>query len=654
MIFSKSSLVKTATALSLAGTVMLASIFPAHAGTTDPNVRISELGSSAAISFPGRTVEIPVGFRVPKGVIPETLRGTLQLPAEYSGGVLELYKDGRIITSVPIVAKDYLAPIEMSLKSIPIEDNRLDFSLRAVMDVVGDQWCFKESETTLLDAAVQFSGTTTDPSFVADYFPFTMRGLTIYTPADPSADLQEAALEIASSLGSVYRSSEIDVDIQELPAGVEEPAEPHIAFERQIVLAETTEDANTELINAGQSSVFLRISGSGEALYDQARLLTDSMLPLAADSEVSGGGFGDVPNLSTDVATLSELGINDLTSESVARTSVTLGIERSRLRTYSAALNLHLTGTYTPLPPQNSGQITFSVGDTILDSFTVDNTGVFDRSFKLPGELLQRYSEIEVEYKTAGDVSCGETQPIALNINSNSVVNSENSDTPAFSGFNMLPQAFQPSVDIALADGDTGDLSRAVDIITGIQSLSSQRVRPHLVDWDEAVASERPTIFIDAHGEKVEQLPTYLRQAGTTLEITSENGQDAENTELTRQLRTNTELAAGSLQAVWDEAGHRVIIVASSNDRVNQLDSLLRWLDEDYERWNKLEGEIIVQVLDRDPVQLNTAEDPVQSSNTFKTWIAVVVGISIVALIVAVSIWISKKTKRNSKSKQSQ
>ncbi|MCK2199551.1 hypothetical protein [Corynebacterium callunae] len=654
MIFSKSSLVKTATALSLAGTVMLASIFPAHAGTTDPELSLSELGGAEAIGFPGRTVEVSLGVRVPAGTTPETLTGNLQLPSEYSGGILELYKDGRILKTIPLTVKDNLAPVSLPLKDIPVEDGRIDFSLRAVMDVAGDQWCFKETESTLLDGKVKFSGTTANPTVIADFFPSVMRSLTIYTPENPSDSTKEATLEIASSLGSTYRTSNIDIDVKALPEGTVEPPTAPGDFERQIVLVESEEDAKTELINAGADNAFLMLSGVGEQLYDQARLLTDAMLPLAVETEVTAAGFGDIPNLATDVATLSELGIVNLHSESVARTSVAIGIERSRLRTYSAGLQVHLTGTYTPQPAQNSGQITISVGDTVLDSFTPDETGTINREFEVSGELLGRYSEIIVEYKSTGEISCGQTQPIGLNIDSESLVSSHHTDTPILSGFSTLPQAFQPSVDVALSEGTVADLGRAVDVVMGIQSLSSQRIRPHVVGWDEAVVSQNPTVFIDANGEKSDQLPSYLKQSDSTLEVTSKNEQNAENAELTRVLQTNGSLVAGALQAVWDAENSRIIVVASSQNNARQLDGLLAWLDADNARWTQLTGDVIVQVRDREPVQLSTVEKPDQPINASKVGLAVGIGVLIVAIITVVSIWLSRRAKAIQTPEQSQ
>ncbi|WP_231686463.1 cellulose biosynthesis cyclic di-GMP-binding regulatory protein BcsB [Corynebacterium deserti] len=634
-------------------TSLLLGITPPVLGATiNPSMPLSALRSSDDIAVPNFAKELPLSFDVPAGTVPQSLSGTLQIPAEFSGGVVEFYDGDRLFHTLRLEVNDSRAYLEVPLQSIPVEDGRANFSLRAILDPVNNQWCYEEQEVRFLDGNVTFEGATINPAVVADYFPSVLRALTIYVPENPSGAVQEATLEVATSLDSVYRRSGLDVNVETLPTGSDGPATAPGDFERQIVLVDEVTERNTqktELVNPGQDNAFLRLSGNADELYDQARLLTDATLPLAVDTEVTASGFGDVPNLSTDVATLQELGITQLTSESIARTSVTLGIERSRLRTYSQYMDLHITGTYTPLPPQNAGQITFSVGDTVLDSFTTDDTGIIDREFNVPGDLVNRYTEIVVEFTSTGDVNCEVTQPVGLNIDSDSLVTSQHSDVPVLNGFRSLPQSFQPRVDVAFADPSVQELSRAVSVVLGIQSMSSQRIRPHLVDWDEAVASERPTIFIDAAGAKTDQVPSYLAQQGPTLEITSKNDQNADGEQLTRSLQTNAALVVGSIQAVWDADKKRTVIVASSQDSPAELDALISWMGEDRERWSDLNGDLIVKVRDREPVQLTTVEAPDQPGRSATVFIAIGVSLVVIALIVAAVVSVSRRSQKGYK-----
>lgn len=611
-----------------------------------PTLKLSELGLADDLSLPGRTVEVPLSFRVPDGTVPTTLTGQLQLPTEYSGGMFEIHQDNRMYSATPVVVEGFAAEIALPLDGVTVEAGRADITLRAVLDVVGDQWCIEEPEAVLLDATVSFSGDTAHPTVVAEFLPAVLKKLSIHVPADPAGTVQEAALEIATSLASVYRPTDLDVEVVELPRGTTSPTAAPEDFERQIVLVDDGPEGRTELVNAGRDNVFLRLSGGGGTLYDQTRLLTDSLLPLAADIEVTPAGFGDIPDLSADVATLAELGNHNLISESVARTRVPIGVERSRLRPYAASLDVHLAGTYTPLPDANSGQITATVGDTVLDAFTVDQTGVIDRRFTVPGELMDRYVEIGVEFRTLGEVSCGNTQPVGLNIDADSVVTAQHSDSPVLRGFRVLPQSFQAGVDVALAEGDAADLSRAVRVLTGVQSLSSQHIRPHLVDWDEAVAGSRSTILVDAGGTRLEQVPTYLNQTATTVEVSDGSRAVPSDTDLVRSLNTGSGLPAASLQAVWDEDAARMLLVASATGASGQLDELLDWLEEGDDRWAGLDGEILVRTGEREPVELSVVAAPEPVAEVSRAGVAAAVAAVAVALAVALSLWSARRLKR--------
>lgn len=624
----------------------------ASAEVVDPQLSLAELGISDSIAFPGNLAEIPISVDVPQGTTPSLLEGTLQVPAEFSGGVVELYQNNRLIQTTPIEVTDGRAPLALPLDGLEIEQGiekgKANFSLRTVLTTVNDYWCIDDPEARLIDGRVQFSGTIPNPSVVADFFPQILKTLSIYVPEHPSEAVQESAFEIATAIDAVYPAFDVDINVETLPDGASSPTQAPSEFERQIVLTDSSDSASgTTLVNPGQDDFYLHLSGDADILYDQSRLLTDSLLQLAVDTEATASGMVDAPNMSTEVATLQDLGITTLTSESVARTIVRVGIDRSKLRTFSGEVEMHLTGTYTPLPVQNSGQITFSVGDRILDSFVPDASGTFDRQFTIPGELLDRYTEVVVEYRSTGEVHCATTQPIGLTVDPDSVVNSKHSNVPVLSGFQTLPQGFQPSVDVALSQGDAADLSRAVSLLVGIQSLSSQRIRPHLVSWDEALTSERPTIFVDATGENLDQVPSYVAQHENTLEITNEDNRTEENEAITKSLEINSKFVAGVIQAVWDREQNRVVVVASSSQSPEELDSLISWLDEDHGRWGQLNGDLVVKTQDRDPIELSTVDSVEQQQNSISYIILVALGVLTVIIIVAVSIFVTTRTKRS-------
>lgn len=258
-----------------------------------------------------------------------------------------------------------------------------------------------------------------------------------------------------------------------------------------------------------------------------------------------------------------------------------------------------------------------------------------------------------MEYRTTGEVTCGTTQPVGLSIDGDSLVTTQHTDVPILTGFQAFPQAFQPTVDVAMTQGDVVDLSRAVSILTGVQSLSNVRVRPELVAWEDAVASTRATLFIDAEGERVQDLPRYVAEASIDITVVTRDGSGgvpgeptSEDMQFARQLTMNRELSVGGIQAVWDADASRMILVASSNQNSRQLDGVIRWLGEDDSRWATLRGDVVAQVLDRTPVDLVIAEPPDQPTNRAAVWIVAGVAVVVIATAVAASLLVSRRSRK--------
>lgn len=629
-------------------------------------IEMKDFGLGEITSFQGQSTEVPFIIPVPPGITPTRLTGTFQLPAEYAGGTIELYSGRRLRESISLEVKGFLADVEIPLDKVEIIDGQAVFSLRAVMDVKDEQWCVDEPELKFLDGAVEYSGEARHPEVLADFLPPILKVLSIYVPAEPSEHVQQATLELATSLASVYRATGVDVRVLPLEEGETQPSSVPEQRERQIVISGSG-NPGMRLMNPGQDDLYLHITGEDTGIADQARLMTDSLLPLAADDQVETLGFGDIPDVSTEVATLRELGNYALESESLARTQVFITVERSQLRPFVESFDLRLTGSYTPLPDSQAGQISVRVGDDVVDFFTADDTGIIDRTFTIPSDLIGRYTDIVVEYRTTGDIGCGTTQPVGLQINGESMVFTVHTDVPMLSGFLVLPQAFQPAVDVTLAGDNVENLARAVRIMVGVQSLSSERIRPQVVSWDEAVDSPRSTLFVDPAGELSHEVPLYISEEGTKFTVVhAEDGGGVKGKDLLGsveaeeepeiiseelgyfyQLRTRDKLEAGALQAVWDEKGKRMILVASSNNHVDQLDGLLDWLEAEPSRWGGIQGDLLARVDGRTPVDLAVSHSPIQPQQRSGFWIA----LSLAGLVIAVAVVISRVVARRTRKK---
>src|SRR5439155_19593691 len=133
-------------------------------------------------------------------------------------------------------------------------------------------------------------------------------------------------------------------------------------------------------------------------------------------------------------------------------------------------------GSYTPLPSSVGGQVVAAVGGATINSWPADSTGIIDRWVDIPDRLLQRYINLGVAINITGNTGrCGEFQPITLTIDGDSPVQSSLAKPPVPKGFQALPQALMPRVQIGTSD-KFDDTRRAVAILVGLQRLSARPI----------------------------------------------------------------------------------------------------------------------------------------------------------------------------------
>ena len=267
-----------------------------------------------------------------------------------------------------------------------------------------------------------------------------------------------------------------------------------------------------------------------------------------------------------------------------------------------------MRGSYTPLPSSVGGQVVAAVGGETIDRWPTDSTGVIDRWVDVPDRVLQRYTNLGVAINISGNTGrCGEFQPITLTIDGDSPLQSSLAKPPAPSGFQALPQALMPRVEIGMGDG-FDDTRRAVTILVALQRLSALPIDTAVTSLQDAIASPNPAVLIEATGwsDGRVTLPVATNSDG---DITVEN---VDRTGESGTLALNPALRFGSLQTMYD--GNRTLLVATSNNAPDQLDALLRWIDSNVERWSRVTGTAVIAVPDRAPVVFST-ESPRQSEH---------------------------------------
>jgi hypothetical protein len=349
---------------------------------------------------------------------------------------------------------------------------------------------------------------------------------------------------------------------------------------------------------------------------------------LALSSKAVAGPLRSSPQLPPDVTTLRQLGQPGVNATALAP-QVSIPLDQTRLGRPAHDIRVHLRGSYTPLPSSVGGQLVAAIGGETIAHWPTDNTGVIDRWVDVPDRLLQRYTNLGVAVNITGNTGrCGEFQPVTLVIDGDSPVESKLAKPPLPGGFQALPQALMPRVEIGMG-GEFDDTRRAVAILVGLQRLSALPIDTVVTSLQEAIASPNPAVLVDADGWTDDRitLPVNGNSAG---DIVVEN---VDGTGEQGKLKLDPALRYGSLQTMYD--GKRTLLIATSNNAPDQLDALLGWLDSNVERWSRLTGNAIVAAPDRDPVLVATAShepptSPIEQRPPTLWW---AVGAGVVAVI---------------------
>lgn len=589
-----------------------------------PTMDLRTLGVDPTIEFYGPQTSQTLTIPVPSGLTPTELVVTVNLPVDVQGGSLDVSQDDRPISRVALPADR--SRIVIPLAGARIVDNavavRLDSYLTTADGTCRYDWT---NPLRLLDGDVGYTGREIPPTAVADFLPPVLDKLTLFVPPDPDRTESEAALRLATAVVAHYGMQRPDIDVVASDGAALPPPQP---MERQIVVR--TADAPGLSLQGPNIIPALVVSGSEGEIINQARLLTSDISKLAIRSKAVVGPLSRTPQLPGDLTTIRKLGQPGVNATSMINPRVTIPLDQTRLGRSVQGVRVHLQGFYTPLPASLTGQVVVSVGGRAIDRWPTDGEGRIDRWVEVPDADLQRYTDLTVALDAAGSTGrCGEFQPLTLTIDGETAVESRHANPPAVGGFQAMPQALMPRVEVGLNEG-FADLRRAVLILTGLQRLSSRPLDTAVRSLDDAIASPNPAVLISADGwdDNRIPLPVGVESDGVvTVENVDDSGQAT-------TLTLEPSAGFGSLQTAY--TGGRSVLIATSADAPEELDRLLGWLDADLARWSTLSGDAVVVAAGREPIELTTPAAQARAPEGPRDRTALYLGISAAVVLLAV------------------
>lgn len=566
-----------------------------------PRLTLRDLGTDPTLAFYGLQGAQQLTIPVPPGLRPAALTAEVELPVNLVIGSITVTQDERTISRSDLPAADR-APIRLPLDGVEIRDNAVTVQVRTNL-VPPQGYCVVDGSDPLKlsNTALEYAGVERPPTTVADFLPPILQRLTIFVPDKPSMAEADAAVKMTASVVAHYGDQAVRVGVAPLVG--DDPLPAAAPFERQIVIREGPEPAVSLLGSAGVPS--LLVTGPAGELANQTRLLASGdLVRLALSSRAVVGPLKDAPVLPANSTTMRELGQPELSATALTNPQVTVGLDQTRLGRAAKRIRVHLFGSYTPLPQNLSGQVVVSVNGEQVDRWAADGGGTIDRWIDVPDRLLQRYNNLGVAVNAAGNTGqCGQSAPITVTVDGDTTITSEPADPPVPAGFQSIPQALMPRVEIGVTEDLFADTSRAAIIVAGLQRMSALPIDTAVVGLQDAIGSPNPAVLIAAEGWTDDRVVLPVNASGDTVSLDAADG-SGEPVSLTIDPR----LRYGSLQAVYTDG--RTVLVATSNRAAPQLDSLLGWLNEDSRRWDRLTGAAVLSAPDQQPVTVSAELPP--------------------------------------------
>jgi hypothetical protein len=577
---------------------------PSDTGTATDSLTLSlaDIGSAPTLEFWGLTHTQQLTVPVLRGLTPAALNATVELPINLRSGTLTVMQDQRTIARINLPTADQ-APLVIPLAGAEVVDNWLTLTLRTYL-VPLDGFClYPDSPLRLSSPTISYTGVEQPPTTVAHFLPPVLKKLSIFLPQSPSMSESDTAIQLAASAAAHYGRQTPEIAVVPLPEGQVAPPTPPQPLERQIVVKEGS-DNGLALQGSGGATWLLMSGPLGENDESDTAVLFSDLSQLAVSSKAVVDGLK--PNLQQPGNTTTMRDLGQLVANSTSlQPRVSIALDQTRFGRSVRGVRVHLQGSYTPTPPNIGGQVAVTIGPETIDHFPTDGHGTIDRWVDVPDRLLQRYTSLDVMLDVAGNIGhCGDfytagpgNQLLTLNINGDTTIDSNPAAPPVPDGFQSLPQALMPRVQVGIEAHSLTDTVRAINLVVGLQRISSTPIYTHVTSVQQAIDSSNPAILISADGWNHSNVVLPV-SAGPSGPITV-NAYTSDGKATTLSLDPAMRFA--SLQTVFNHG--RSLLVATSNGTSAQLDELIRWLNSDNnKRWQRLKGVAVVAVAGQDPV----------------------------------------------------
>lgn len=573
----------------------------------------TSLGLPENFTLVGANINQDFTLPVPAGFAPRRLRGSIHAPVEFSTGFVEITDSGgRVLATVNLPAvtpEQAVVPfdVDISAGQVDASELRLSFTVREPPRPP-DQRCGLGERVVLSGLTAVLAGDEPAPTSVGNFFPAILQRLTIYAPVDADAAEEQAVLTLASAVTRMYRPQSTSVAVVKQPRAAAPP--PAGRFTRSVVVENG--DARLAVVNPDRADVYLRVTGRGDQLSEQASLLVNQMQSLVQDPDARVEKAGSRGTTAGDEMTFGQLNLSGETSVLRAAT-VTTGVDRSALGNGRVdGLRLHLRATHTPVASLDSAALMVKVNDHAVFTTPLGDSGSVDAVVDVPGEFLQQRINFSFDLTFSPRELCTPTTaPLTFQLDPRSTVTAQRGGPP-LNGFSAVPSEFSPEFLVALDGSNPNQLDYATRVVAAIARLTGVVLMPRVVDV-KAAADASTGALIVANAATVEQLSIQPPVRGESSDV---------QIDLHDELRIDINRGLASIQTFADEPRNRSVVLVTTSGAWSLVDPLFGYLDQVIGGWSSLDGDVLAAGTEGTVTNLSVGspDDPATREQGGKIW----------------------------------
>lgn len=594
-----------------------------------PAVPLSRLGRTDRLDILSSDQPVDTDIPVPQGVTPGLLTGVVGSVTNVVGGRVEVLDgSGSVLGTIP-AAGDQAVPfaVDISRARVAAGSATLSFILR--VDNPPADSCSRPPSLVLRELAASYLGESPYPATVADFRPGYVEQVLIRTGPTPTADQQQAALQLVADLTRHYRPIPVRIEV-DISAG---PAPGGPPTRRVIEIRESDTEPEMTVLNPGLPDAVLVISGRGSELGRQVRLFADRNIELAQGPTASVQTAAQMVPAGSTLMTFAQLGMGGEISV-LGSATLYVGFDAGQFAVgpvQQAALRL--VAHYTPVTGGEASVVVRS-GSVTLGSRRLDESGLFEMTATIPPEAIQSTVGIALQVRYLPAQRCAPLNDrIQFSLDPASTVTVV-PGTHNRGGFPVLPMAFTPEFDVALDQPDRLRLAAAAINLLGQQS--AEALQPRLVSLTQAAESGVGALVVAAGAElrRVGFDPPML--AGPAGSVTV-GGPEAAEFDLNGPV--------GVVQAFSDRG--RTVLALTAAEDWSLVDRCLDYIWAQPSRWGSLTGDVIATGPAGRSVALTVREGGALADDYpgdgWKWWTWVTGGAVAAALLVTTSILLRRR-----------